>query len=110
MKFLFDQNLSRRLVGTLSEAFPGCVHVALLGMDEADDRTVWRFAAENGAVIVTKDADFHQMSFALGPPPKVIWIRRGNCSTREVAELLLRHRAAIETFVADGESAFLAIS
>lgn len=68
MKLLFDQNLSRHLVGTLPEAFPGCLHVALLGMDVADDRAVWRFAAENRAVIVTKDADFHQMSFALGPP------------------------------------------
>jgi predicted nuclease of predicted toxin-antitoxin system len=30
---------------------------------------------------VSKDADFHERSFVLGPPPKVIWIRRRNCST-----------------------------
>ena len=35
-----------------------------------------------GYTIVTKDADFRQRSFLLGPPPKVIWIGLGNCSTQ----------------------------
>ncbi|MCE2488132.1 MAG: DUF5615 family PIN-like protein [Desulfurellaceae bacterium] len=42
-------------------------------------------------MIVSKDADFRHLGFTYGPPPKIVWIRRGNCSTREI-ELLLRER------------------
>ena len=52
---------------------------------------VWAYAAEHRFVIVSKDADFHQRSFVLGHPPKVVWIRRGNCSTAEI-EAILRDR------------------
>ena len=41
---------------------------------------------------MTKDEDFHRLSVLHGPPPKVIWIRLGNCSTDEVIRLLRRRR------------------
>jgi predicted nuclease of predicted toxin-antitoxin system len=34
---------------------------------------------------VSKDTDFHQRSFLFGGPPKVVWIRLGNCSTEDIA-------------------------
>ena len=63
-------------------------HVRDVGLAAAADDLVWRYAAEQGLTIVSKDADFHERSFLLGRPPKVIWIRRGNCSTDEVLSLL----------------------
>src|SRR2546422_6085470 len=39
-------------------------------------------ARDHGLVIVTKDENFHRLSVLLGPPPKVMWVRLGNCSTR----------------------------
>ncbi len=89
MKLLIDHNLSFRLVARLTDLFPGSVHVRGLGLERADDAVLWEFARDGGYVIVSKDADFHQLSFALGHPPKVVWIKRGNCSTREI-ELALR--------------------
>jgi len=59
---------------------------------------------------VTKDEDFHRLSVLHGPPPKVIWIRLGNCSTDEVIRLLRRRRGEIERFVAHKEAAFLALA
>jgi len=41
--------------------------------------------------IVTKDADFQERSLIAGAPPKVIWIRRGNCSTSDIQTILRRH-------------------
>jgi len=49
-----------------------------------DDDVVWEYAAKHGFMIVSKDADFHQWSFVHGHPPKVVWIRHGNCSTADV--------------------------
>ena len=93
MKLLLDQNLSPRLARTLAAIYPDTTHVRDVGLQAADDDTVWAYAAEHGFVIVSKDADFHQRSFVLGPPPKVVWIRRGNCSTAEI-EGILRSREA----------------
>ena len=91
MKLLFDQNLSPRLVGRLSLLYPGSVHVYHIGLDTASDAALWDHARQQGYVIVTQDVDFSEMSELLGFPPKVIWIRRGNCSTDEI-ELILRQR------------------
>jgi predicted nuclease of predicted toxin-antitoxin system len=59
--------------------------------------------------IVSKDADFRQRSFLLGHPPKVIWIRQGNCSTQQIEALIRAGREAIERFGADEEQAFLGL-
>ena len=61
-------------------------------------------------MICSKDSDMHQRSFVLGYPPKVVWVRLGNCSTSDVAKLLRRHFAAIEAFDTDDYAAFLSLS
>src|SRR5207247_6652050 len=59
------------------------------------DRAIWTYARDHGLVIVTKDENFHRLSVLLGPPPKVIWVRLGNCSTDDVIRLLQVRREAI---------------
>jgi predicted nuclease of predicted toxin-antitoxin system len=84
VKLLFDQNLSHNLVALLSDVFPGSAHVRAVGLGQGTDAEVWAHAREHDFVLVSKDEDFHQMSFLLGPPPQVVWVRLGNCSTRDV--------------------------
>lgn len=60
-------------------------------------------------MIVSKDADFRQRSFLYGHPPKVIWIRLGNCSTREIANLLRERLAEIDRFGKADHDAFLGL-
>lgn len=91
MKLLLDQNLSPRLVQRLTDLYPGSAHVSQHGLEEADDTEVWSFARENGYLIVSKDTDFSDMGSVRGFPPKVIWIRRGNCSTSQIEEILREH-------------------
>jgi predicted nuclease of predicted toxin-antitoxin system len=60
---------------------------------------------------VSKDEDFHRLSILHGPPPKVIWVRLGNCSTDAIISLLRARREEIEGFVAHEEAAaFLALA
>ena len=92
MKLLLDQNLAPRLVAALAALYPDSKHVRDVGLAAANDDDVWRYAAAGGFTIVSKDADFHERSFVLGPPPKVIWIRRGNCSTTEIGRASCRER------------------
>jgi predicted nuclease of predicted toxin-antitoxin system len=98
MKLLFDQNLSPRLPGLLSDLYPDSAHVRELGLRDASDSLIWRRAQLSGFVIVSKDSDFQQRSLLYGHPPKFIWLRVGNCSTRTIEELLRKHCAGIQAF------------
>ena len=102
MKLLFDQNLSHRLPLALAHAFPESSQVRTLGLDTADDRTIWRYAAEHGFCIVTLDSDFADLSALLGHPPKVVWLRCGNKPTVFIEDLIRSHTLRILTLaVAD---------
>ena len=101
MKILFDQNLSFKLINALKDLYPGSVHVRDVGLAVADDITVWNYAKSNDLIIVSKDSDFYQRSILLGHPPKVIWIRRGNCSTKDIEQMLRDHFSDIEKFSND---------
>jgi predicted nuclease of predicted toxin-antitoxin system len=110
MKLLFDQNPSPRLVGQLAAEFPGSSHVRDVGFAAASDPVVWAYAAANGYIIVSKDVDFQQRALLFGHPPKVIWLRLGNCSTAAVAALLRSRIADIQAFEVDPDASFLALS
>jgi predicted nuclease of predicted toxin-antitoxin system len=96
MKLLFDENLSPKLVDRLADLFPDSAHVDRLGLGSASDETIWHYAQQHGFTLVSKDSDFHERSVLQGHPPKVIWIRRGNCSTRQLEELLRANREQIQ--------------
>jgi predicted nuclease of predicted toxin-antitoxin system len=110
VKLLIDQNVSPWLCRSLADLFPDSVHVRDVGLREADDEVIWAYAAEQGFVVVTKDADFRQRSFLLGHPPKIIWLRLGNCSTAAIAQLLSDRLADIEDFVADEQKSIVVLS
>ena len=93
----------------LSNVFPDSAHVRDLGMAEAQDREIWDHARHSGFAIVSKDNDFQQMSFVFGAPPKVIWIRRGNCSVAEIEEILRTNASRILGFDEDEESSYLVL-
>jgi predicted nuclease of predicted toxin-antitoxin system len=109
VKLLFDQNLSPKLVDAVIDLFPDSEHVPNLGLHKASDVAVWEYAKEHGFAIVSKDSDFHQRSFLQGAPPKVIWVRLGNCTTRDVESLLKARSEAVISFGGDPESAFLVL-
>lgn len=109
MRLLFDQNLSLRLVDLLSDLYPESAHVQSIGLDCASDEAVWNHAKAHGLIIVTKDTDFHERSVIAGAPPKVVWIRRGNCSTAMIEQILRRHRDDIQQLSADSGTSYLVL-
>ena len=109
MRLLFDQNLSHKLVSLLADVYPHSAHVRDLGLTKANDIALWEHARKNNLAIVSKDEDFHQFSFLYGPPPKVVWVRLGNCTTTDVERTLRACRAKLLRFFADEEGAFLVV-
>ena len=84
MKLPFDQHLSPRLVKDLSDFFPGSERIFRVSRDRALDTQVWDYARQLGFTIVTKDADYSELGEVWGFPPKVLWVKLGNCSTAQL--------------------------
>ena len=103
MKLLLDENLSRRIVPLLEPYFPGSTQVALVGLERASDLDIWRFARDNGFCIVTRDADFYDLTLIHGIPPKVVWLRGNNPTKTAVANILIDNRDRILDMLASEE-------
>lgn len=95
MKLLLDENLSRRLVPFLQHDFPGTSQVVLLGMESATDKDVWQRARDDGFVIVTRDADFQELSLVWGQPPQVIRLKTPNQTRAATLKILIENKDAI---------------
>lgn len=78
-------------------------------MKATADPLVWDYAKDNGFMIVSKDADMHDLSLVFGNPPKVVWLRLGNCSTSQVENLLRRDFNVIKLFYEDDYVSLLAL-
>ena len=107
MRLLFDQNLSRHLRVLLSDLYPGSLQVREIGLADAPDTVIWAYAEERGLVIVTKDADYRDLSLSRGHPPKVIWLRLGNGPTSQVAALLRSRHSDLLAFHQDNAVSLL---
>lgn len=110
MKLLFNENLPPKLPNRLKDLFPQSLHVRDVGMEATTDSVVWDYAKANDFMIVSKDADMHDLSLVLGNPPKVIWLRLGNCSTSQVENLLRRNFNAVKVFHEDKSLSLLSLS
>ncbi len=96
MRLLFDQNLSPLLVRNLIDLFPDSNHVFPLGLAQLPDTDVWEYARKNEFIIVSKDVDFSELIAMRGFPPKLIWLRTGNCNTQQIETSLRSHFEVIQ--------------
>ena len=103
MKFLFDQNISHRILDRLPQQFKESTSVKKEGLADASDQTIWEFAKKQNFIIVTQDSDFNDLTALNGFPPKIIWIRSGNLMTSEIADLLIDNQKSIQDFIQDSE-------
>lgn len=109
MKLLLDENLSRRIIPFIDQAYPGSTQVTMIGLERASDAQLWAYAKQNDFVIVTKDSDYYDMSLLQGAPPHVIWLKTGNVTKAKVTQLLLDHRELIESLLLQGSMACVEI-
>lgn len=109
MKLLFDENLPPSLAATLGDLYPGSQHVHGCGLGAADDGAVWEYAKKGAFVIVSKDSDFYSRLVLFGSPPKVIWLRVGNCPTKQIQGLLRDNCEKIRSFADSAQSGLVLV-
>ena len=98
VKFLYDSNLSHKLVKILEDIFPDSTHPIFFSSQSASDLEIWNYAKEYSYTIVTKDEDYHNLVTLKGHPPKVIWIRIGNTSNQIIESILRKNLNTIHIF------------
>ncbi|MEL7160085.1 MAG: DUF5615 family PIN-like protein [Bacteroidota bacterium] len=111
MKILFDENLSRRIVGRIKHVYPEAIHVDQTELpDKPGDPLIWRWARDNGyAVVISFDVDFVDLLLRFGPPPKLIHLRYGNQLIADHAQFFIDNEAAIRRFVEGDASDLLEV-
>ncbi len=109
MKLLFDHNISYLLIHRIEKLFPKSQHVRALNLHKAEDQAIWEYAEEHHFTIISKDQDFHQLSFLYGAPPKVVWLRLGNCTTQDIEKALIKYYQSLLVFDKDKNATFIII-
>ena len=109
MKLLFDENLSDRIVPQVLDLYPDSTHVKALRLTQTSDTLIWSFAQQHNYTIVSKDADFHQRSLVFGHPPKLVFLRVGNCPTSRITHLLRSNYVLLSAFDSDPGSSILVL-
>jgi len=99
MRLLFDQNISHRILDLILNDFPESGHIKDFGLHDKSDKEIWNYAKENNYTLVTFDSDFKDFSTLFGSPPKVIWLRLGNSSTSNLADVILNKTDTIKSFI-----------
>ena len=104
MKFLIDNQLPRALARLLKNLGHQGVHVLEFGLAQENDRAIWAYAAQNGFVIVSKDADFADLAVLDPNRVRIVWVRIRNCRTAALLESFDNALDTIERELNAGES------
>jgi predicted nuclease of predicted toxin-antitoxin system len=92
-KYLIDANLPYYF-GLWNT--PEYIHLTDLNDSWADEQ-IWEYARENNLTIISKDADFSHWMMLTEPPPRVIHLRVGNSTIKELRQMLMRSWTSICT-------------
>lgn len=89
MRVLLDQGTPLRAAALLRAAGWEACHTGELDLSQADDAVILQYAAEHDLIVVTLDADFHQLLSVSGETkPSTVRVRIEGLSHEPFATLL----------------------
>ena len=101
MKFVVDAHLPRRLCGVLARHGHQALHTLDLPAGNAtSDEVINQISIDEFRVVISKDTDFFFSHTLHERPWKLLLIKTGNMSTRDLCALLERNLPAIEAALA----------
>jgi len=103
VKFLVDNQLPTVLAQSLRKSGFDCQHVLDVGLEDALDSEICRYAELQGRVIISKDEDFFYLAKQREAKITVIWVRLGNCRTAALLAAFERSWPRIESCLQAGD-------
>ena len=102
MRFLVDAQLPPALARWFIEAGHQAEHVEDVGLRDAEDSALWRYAMETQAILLTKDEDFAERARKSRTAPVIVWLRVGNISNHALRQWLTPQLAQIIDWIQQG--------
>jgi predicted nuclease of predicted toxin-antitoxin system len=102
MKFLVDAQLPPVLATRLVLQGHAAFHVQDVGLRDAGDADVVRWAVAEGCVLITKDRDFASRPTETAQALQVLWVRIGNVPNPVLLERFNSSWNTIEALFAGG--------
>jgi predicted nuclease of predicted toxin-antitoxin system len=100
-----DAHLSPALAAWINRTYTSieAKSVSSLGLQRANDKTIFEAARKAGTVIMSKDSDFLKLVDQFGVPPQILWITCGNTSNARMREVLEQSLVKAVELLRDGE-------
>ena len=97
MRFLVDAHLPRSLCALLAQHGHDALHTLdLPARNATKDRVINQVSLDDQRVVITKDTDFFYSHLLQGRPWKLLLVKTGNISTRDLRALFEHSLPAIE--------------
>ncbi|PWS30050.1 DUF5615 family PIN-like protein [Pedobacter paludis] len=89
-EFWLDENISPIIAKWLMEEINiKCISFHFLKLNKTSDIEVYNLArSKEKVIVISKDSDFPELVAWKGTPPKVIFLKFGNCSNKKFYEKL----------------------
>ncbi|MCF6357104.1 MAG: DUF5615 family PIN-like protein [Draconibacterium sp.] len=87
------------MIKHIIDIFPESKQIRELGLENSTDIEIFDFAKNNDFTIVTFDSDFCDINILKGFPPKIVWIRTGNTTTKSLKNLIRNKSDLIKLFM-----------
>lgn len=75
----------------------------MVGMDTADDRTLWAWAIREDRVVVSKDEDLLFLAIRPRDEGRLVWVRPGNCRRDALLDAFAKALPAVVAALDDGQ-------
>lgn len=100
-----DAHLSPALAAWINRTYTTieAKSVSSLGLQRANDKSIFEAARKAGAVIMSKDADFLKLVDQFGVPPQILWITCGNTSNARMRDVLDKSLFKAVQLLSNGE-------
>jgi len=103
VKFLVDNQLPPALAHYFRKRGFDCEHVLDVGLAQASDTEICRYAESHERIIVSKDEDFLYLASQSKSKIKFLWVRLGNCRTVNLLSTFDRLWSLIESSLKTGD-------
>ena len=97
MKFIVDAHLPPNLCEVLAQHGHEAIHTLELPSKNATkDNVLNQLSVDEERIVISKDSDFFYSHLVLSRPWKLVLVRTGNLSTRDLCSLFERHISELE--------------
>lgn len=99
MKLLIDQNISHRIIDSISDVYPNSIHVTELDLENSSDEAIWKYALINEFTLLTTDSETCSRNVISKESPKIICIQSDVVTTTKVEWTLRVNQKTIADFI-----------